>query len=136
MKHLFKKEDAPQDRSTKTVKILGTEEFLDKSKGGYWDTPSDFLNWGESLRPADANELDKTFGYMHANLKCIKESEIKTDKGNRPYKFYTFNRSAKSQPGVKVILEGPMTKVMDDYQDGVLEINFNLQELIVYAQSV
>ena len=135
MKHPFKKEDAPQGRSTKTVKVLGAEEFLYKSKGGYYEKPTEFQAWGESLRPADAHEVGKLFRFMKERYKCIKESEPKFDRGNKKYKWYTFQRSGTAQPGVKVILDGPMEAIMDDYQDDVLEITFTLEDLLAYIQT-
>lgn len=135
-KNPFKKDDASQGRSTRSVKVLGPEEFLYTSKGGYWDKPDSLLGTGEQLRDTDAFGLSTAFKFMKSNVRCISESDLKLDKGGNPYRFYQFNRSGNAQTGVKVLMVGPMEQIMTDYQDGLLQITFDLEELVEVARSL
>lgn len=132
----FAKNEAVGQQEVKPVKVLAPAEFLTKSSGGYFNDGDSFLTWGESLRDTDAAELSNAFHFMNMKMRCIKESETKTDKGGRPYRYYTFLRSSKSQPGVKILMEGPMAQIMSDYQDNLLETTFELNELIAAAKEM
>ena len=132
----FGKKGAVQQQVRKTNKVLGAKEFLYRSEGGYFEKPGELLEMGEEMRDQDASELDKVFGFMKAGLRCVGESSLKQDVGGIPYRFYNFFRSRNAQPGVKVLMVGPMQEIMNDYQDGVLQINFDLQELADMAKSL
>lgn len=132
----FSRNEAVGQRNAKTMKVLGPEEFLYSSKGGYFEKPSGLLEMGEELRNEDAEELQKAFEFMKAGLRCVKESSEKQDVGGNAYRYYNFFRSKNAQPGVKVLMVGPMEQIMNDYQDGVLQINFDLYDLVDVAKSL
>ncbi|RVU02370.1 hypothetical protein EOD41_00060 [Mucilaginibacter limnophilus] len=115
-----------------TAPILTAAAFLTK----YWDGDKDgFLHFGETLRDEDEEELSAFFSLINEKLKMTIHRRIQTDRGGKRYKYENFLRP-KGPEGVKVILGGNMLQFIKDYQAGLFETNFTLDDLIAEAHKV
>ena len=134
MGNIFLSSEEPNGQAPKSsVKVLNAKQFLDVEKDGLVSA-NDFLASGEEMRVEDFEHLKKGFQRVKAGDRIVNTSTTKLDKGNRPYKFYTFLLSSKANDGVKLISEPYIEKMMELYKAGLLQITFTLDELIAEAR--
>ncbi|WP_423149719.1 hypothetical protein [Rubrolithibacter danxiaensis] len=125
-----KKEDF--NKSPKqNLRVINAQNFF--GKDGY-DEKHSFLTWGENSRDPDVAQVAKFCLLAKAGCKIINTSTERIDEGSIPYKYIIFLRSSQSNDGTKLVLNGPWRKVLEDYQDGLIKIDFTLDELVEEAR--
>lgn len=134
MNNLFKKgsEDLPKIDG-RTATLVTARMFFGRDGETPYETPEKFLSFGESLRPKEANDWQKLLVCMNNNMRMDGNPATGVDAGNRPYTFHRVYK-AKAVLGFKMINGGGMPKLIEDYQNGLITIGFDLQQLIDEAQ--
>ena len=113
---------------------LSAQQFLGKNSGTNYFTTDAFLSYAQSLREQEVEQLERVFEAMQGGLRVVGSIVPRTDKGKRQYIFVTFVRP-NAGVGYKFILEGGMSKLLQDYMDGKFVLGFTLSELVDEAMS-
>ncbi len=108
--------------------VLTAKEALGKEGSRQYFQPNNLITHLRSLRLPDCNFLEGIVNEMLQNQKIDDTGTERSDKGNRPYRFYQ-TRKNNGQKGYKVILEAGMKNFIEDYIAGKFTINFTLEEL-------
>jgi hypothetical protein len=123
-----------QGSSLSAPKITAADFFGKNGKPGY-STSEEFLEYGETLTPSDEEHLRKGANYMKEGLRTDGGSEIRRDVAGKQYQYYRFYKS-RSTPGVKFILTTSIIRLINDYQNGLITIDFTLDDLINEARKI
>jgi hypothetical protein len=131
MKNLFNNGgDEPQGNSSQ---LLTAVMFFGKDGSVPYETPIKFLSFGEGLRPKEADDMRKVIDCLNAGMRMDGNPPTGVDAGARPYTFHRAFK-AKAVLGFKIINGGGMPKLIQDYQDGKITIDFTLADLIEEAR--
>jgi hypothetical protein len=125
-------EKIPNGSSAYAVKISAANYFGKDGFEGY-DNPTDFLSYGEKLTTSDEEQLRKCIAFIKEGLKTDGGSDIRKDVAGQQYQFYHFFKP-KSRPGAKVVVSPSIVRLISDYQNGKITINFTLDDLIIEAR--
>jgi hypothetical protein len=116
-----------------TATLITAKMFFGKDGGTAYETPPNFLAFGESLRPKEATDWKKLLECMAKNMRMDGNPATGVDAGNRSYTFHRLYKS-KAVLGFKMVNGGGMPKLIEDYQEGLITIGFTLEDLIAEAQ--
>ena len=121
----------PQSGTAK-LNAIGVKQFLGLEGEQGYIAPTTLLSYCRSLREGELKQKAIFYQSIKDRLRILDCSIPKEDKGGRLYTFIGFKKPL-GNVNVKLILESGMDKVLDDYLNGKLEINFTLEELITEA---
>jgi hypothetical protein len=117
----------------RNINVLTAKQFLDVDNGGVVSA-KEFLATGERMRMEDYQYLKRGIENIKNQNKVIHTTNSKLDRGNQPYKFYTFLQSSKATDGIKLLSLPFIEDMMEQYKAGALQIDFTLEELIAEAR--
>jgi len=112
---------------------LTAVKFLGKDGRPGYETSEELLAHYDSLTPADRAGLSHCIEYAGQGLRCDGGREIRKDVAGRQYQYYRFFKP-KSQPGAKVVLTPGIVRFLSDYQNGLINVCFTLDDLIAEAR--
>lgn len=106
------------------------KQFLGKDENvqGYTN-PEEYMAYLKSLRPGDVEHLSRFFGHAFNQVRLENHLQVRNDRGARAYRFPKF-LLANATDGTKVILGAGMDQFLDDYANGLVRIDFTLEELV------
>ena len=134
MDHPFRNgPDKGHTRDGSTATLLTARMFFGRDGETPYETSSNFLAFGESLRPKEASDWQKLLQCMSEGMRMDGNPATGVDVGKRPYVFHRAYK-AKAVLGFKMINGGGMPKLVEDYQSGLVSIGFTLNELIEEAR--
>ena len=133
MATFHEREEQRSAGSSLNAVLLTAAKFFGKDGSIPYDTPEPFLAHGKKLTPSDVEGMRKCISYAKEGLKTDGGSDIRTDVAGLQYRFYQFYRP-KSRPGAKLVLTAGMVRLMSDYQNGKVTIDFTLDDLIDEAR--
>ena len=120
-------------KESSIVGILTASAFLGKDGKEAYITSSVLLQFIDTARNEDIEEMDSFFSLIKENLKMAINRRELTDRGGNKYKYENFLRP-KGPEGVKVVLIGDMQRFITEYQQGAFTIDFTLEELVEEAE--
>jgi hypothetical protein len=118
--------------STDTVRLTAEMFFGDNGHSGYF-TRKQFLEYGQSLRDREAQDLSTALKLMKEGLIMGGSLVKRPDRVGRVYVHPDFYKS-RARVGVKLILEHGLEGFIGDYQEGYISIQFTLEDLISEAK--
>jgi len=124
----FYKKLHPSAKSGNNPGVLTVKEALGKEGSRHYFQGSQLMVYLQSLRPNECDFLESIVNEMQNNAKLSDTGTTRSDKSNRPYRFYEINKN-NGRKGFKVILEAGMKNFIEDYINGKFTINFTLEEL-------
>lgn len=114
---------------------ITAKEFLGKEGSRKYPSSIEaFLTYCKSLRELEIEQLEQFFSNVKAGRRYIGTIVTRMDKGNRPYKYITFNNLGGNR-GVKVVVNEWMNKFINDYYDHKIQIDFTLEQLVEEAMN-
>lgn len=133
MANPFRKNQVGGSNENPAVKVLTAKNFFGKGSS-FYDEKQEFLAWGELSRDEDIAQVQKFIFIVKTGLRIINTSTEKRDVGGVPYKFLTYLKPNADRDGVKLVLTGPWGRILEDYQNRLIKIDFTLDELIEEAR--
>lgn len=112
---------------------LTAKRFLGKDGSTAYIETKTLLNFIDTARDEDIEELDSFFDLTKEGLKMAINRRVLVDKGGNPYKYENFIRP-RGPEGVKVPLIGDIKQFIIDYQAGKFSIDFTLEDLVAEAE--
>jgi hypothetical protein len=134
MKHPFLTNNEPQGGSN-VKKVFTARMFFGLDGEEAISTAEDFLMHGEGLTPKEALDLGKAIHCMSQGMRMNGNPYSGVDPLGKSYTWHEFKK-AKADCGFKIINGGGIPALIDRYQDGLITINFTLDELIKVAREV
>ncbi|RZK26572.1 MAG: hypothetical protein EOO43_02415 [Flavobacterium sp.] len=83
----------------------------------------------KSLRAEDYDQIELLFEFLSDKRRVAGPLKYRTDKGGNPYVWVPFSRPMANE-GVKLVVNEELMRLLVDYINGTLFIDFNMDDLI------